>query len=312
MKLPKLLTTRLQTILGSDYESTIEAFSHERIGSFRINTLLWDGVDVFTEFSEKGIITTPFAGLEWVYTFDRVHEYAIKWTRAFYDGKIYLQSIASMLPVLALDPEPGEMVLDVCAAPGSKTTQLAMLMENTGLITAIEQNQIRYDRLMHNCELQWATIVEWEKTDARNYLDSTSTKFDRILIDAPCSAEGRIHLDNEKSYGFWSLDNIAKKAALQQSLLSLAYAHLSRGGTLVYSTCTLAPEENEGVISDFLAAHADATLMPIDLGLSDAKWWKCGLTEFGATRYDEEISHTVRILPSGETEGFYMARIKKI
>ncbi len=312
MKLPKLLTSRLRSLLGTDYDTVLEAFSHERIGSLRINTLQWDTADVLTEFSEKGIIVIPFVGLDWVYTFDRTHEYAIKWTRAFYDGKIYLQSIASMLPVLALDPEPGEMVLDVCAAPGSKTTQLAILMENTGLITAIEHNQIRYDRLMHNCELQWATIVEGEKTDARKYLESTSTKFDRILIDAPCSAEGRILIDNEKSYGFWSLDNIARKATLQQSLLTLAYAHLSRGGTLVYSTCTLAPEENEGVISDFLAAHADATLMPIDLGLSGSTWWRSGLTHFGDISYDEEISHTVRILPSAETEGFFMALIKKI
>ena len=86
--------------------------------------------------------------------FDREQEYAIKGTRAFYDGKIYLQSIASILPVLVLGPDSGETILDVCAAPGSKTTQMAMLMENIGKIYAIEQNQIRYDKLMHNCSLQ--------------------------------------------------------------------------------------------------------------------------------------------------------------
>lgn len=86
--------------------------------------------------------------------FDREHEYAIKGTSAFYEGKIYLQSIASQLPALVLDPQPGESILDVCAAPGSKTTQLAMMMSNRGSIYAIEQNQIRYDKLMHNCLLQ--------------------------------------------------------------------------------------------------------------------------------------------------------------
>lgn len=86
--------------------------------------------------------------------FDREYEYAIKGTRAFYDGKIYLQSIASMLPVFVLEPESGETILDVCAAPGSKTTQIAMTMENKGRIYAIEQNQIRYDKLLHNCQLQ--------------------------------------------------------------------------------------------------------------------------------------------------------------
>ena len=86
--------------------------------------------------------------------FDRSYEYAIKGTRAFYDGKIYLQSIASMIPVLALEPRSGETILDVCAAPGSKTTQIAMMMGNTGKVVALEQNQIRYDKLIHNCRLQ--------------------------------------------------------------------------------------------------------------------------------------------------------------
>lgn len=86
--------------------------------------------------------------------FDREYEYAIKGTRAFYDGLIYLQSISSQLPALVLDPEAGESILDVCAAPGSKTTQLAMMMGNQGSIHAIEQNQIRYDKLLHNCKLQ--------------------------------------------------------------------------------------------------------------------------------------------------------------
>lgn len=102
--LPQLLTTRLQSILGQDYQNVIEAFSTTRKGSFRLNLLKTDGKDVFREFSEKGIVTEPFDNLAGAFTFDRVHEYAIKGTRAFYDGKIYLQSIASMLPVLALDP----------------------------------------------------------------------------------------------------------------------------------------------------------------------------------------------------------------
>jgi len=95
-----------------------------------------------------------------VYLFDREHEYAIKGTRAFYDGKIYLQSLASMIPVLALDPRSNETILDVCAAPGSKTTQIASAMHNTGKIVAIEQNQIRFDKLMHNCRLQGVMNIE--------------------------------------------------------------------------------------------------------------------------------------------------------
>jgi NOL1/NOP2/sun family putative RNA methylase len=283
-----------------------------------------DGIDVIEECKTKGIVLEAFEGLEWVYMFDREHEYAIKGTNSFYEGKIYLQSIASMLPVFVLEPESDEIILDVCAAPGSKTTQIAMMMENSGKIFAIEQNQIRYDKLMHNCGLQWATIIDGVKMDARHWLADTGgaivvldttadINFDRILLDAPCSAEGRISLDNEKTYGFWSLDNIVKKAALQSELLAMSFARLESGGTLVYSTCTLAPEENEGVISGFLASHTNAVLETIDIGLSDRSWWTPGLVSFGRnTVYSPELLKTVRILPSDETEGFYIAKIRKI
>jgi tRNA (cytosine49-C5)-methyltransferase len=154
MSLPKLLTSRLQTLLGKNYASVITALSEERKGSFRINALYPHPQEVFEEFEQKGIVIEPFAGLDGVYMFDRIHQYAIKGTRAFYDGKIYLQSITSMLPVLALAPQSKENILDICAAPGSKTTQIAMLMKNTGKIVALEQDRIRFEKMLHNIHLQ--------------------------------------------------------------------------------------------------------------------------------------------------------------
>lgn len=322
--IPSLLTSRLKTILWKDYNSVIDSFAKNRKWSFRLNFLQTDGTEVFEELTQKGIVIEEFSGISGVYMFDREYEYAMKGTRAFYEGKIYLQSIASMLPVLVLAPESGETILDVCAAPGSKTTQLAMMMKNQGNIFAIEQNQIRYDKLMHNCKLQWATIVEWIKMDARHWLAETSgnivvvddfadVEFDRILLDAPCSAEGRISLDNEKTYGFWSLDNIQKKSELQWELLEVAFSRLKKGGTLVYSTCTLAPEENEWVISEFLLSHDDVVLDPINIGLTEKAWWKNGLSSFGKnTNYPDTLSQAVRILPSDETEWFFMVKLRKI
>lgn len=309
--LPQVLSSRLEKILGDDFASVMEAFSHERIWSFRINTLKSDGTDVFKEFEEKGIIIQSFAWLQGVYMFEKIHEYALKGTRAFYDGKIYLQSIASMLPVLALDVREWDTVLDICAAPGSKTTQMAMIMKNEGSIVAIEQNQIRYDKLMYNVNLQWATIIEWMKMDARKYFDESTTEFNKILLDAPCSAEGRIFLPNEKSYGFWTLENITKKAELQYELLSSAAKILRTGGTLVYSTCTLAPEENEWVITRILAEYPDLSLQDIELWLSDKPWWKHGITSFDGKEYPSDMTKTVRILSTVETEGFFIARLQK-
>lgn len=143
--------------------------------------------------------------------------------------------------------------------------------------------------------------------------DTADIEFDHILLDAPCSAEGRIALDNEKTYGFWSLDNIIKKSELQSELLAVAWDHLKVGGTIVYSTCTLAPEENEGVIAEFLLAHDDATLEDIDLGLSGHSWWTPGLASFGKNMYYPDIlAKAVRILPSDETEGFFVVKIRKV
>lgn len=321
---PSLLTSRLKTILGSHYDGVVDSFAKNRKWSLRLNLLKTDGVDVIEEFKSRGIILEPFVWISGSYIFDREHEYAIKWTQSFYEGKIYLQSIASQLPALALDPQSGESILDVCAAPGSKTTQLAMMMSNRGSIYAIEQNQIRYDRLMHNCTLQWATIVEWVKMDARHWLadtgaavtvidDTADIEFDRILLDAPCSAEGRIASSNEKTYGFWSLDNIVKKSELQSELLQVSWDHLRVGGIIVYSTCTLAPEENEWVITDFLFSHDDASIESIDIGLSGRPWWTHGLSSFGRnTEYSPELAKAVRILPSDETEGFFMVKIRKV
>ncbi|MBC7503935.1 RsmB/NOP family class I SAM-dependent RNA methyltransferase [Candidatus Gracilibacteria bacterium] len=322
--LPSLLTSRLKTILGSHYDGVIASFAKNRKGSLRLNTLKTDGVDVIEEFKSKGIILEPFGSIHGSYVFDREHEYAIKGTRSFYEGKIYLQSIASQLPALVLDPQSGESILDVCAAPGSKTTQLAMIMANRGSIYAIEQNQIRYDKLLYNCALQGATIVTGVKMDARHWLsdtgaavtivdETTDIEFDRILLDVPCSAEGRISLDNEKTYGFWSLDNIIRKSELQGELLKVSWDHLKVGGILVYSTCTLAPEENEGVITDFLFTHDDISIESIDIGLSDRSGWMHGLASFGRnTEYSPLLSRAVRILPSDETEGFFMVKLKKV
>lgn len=309
--LPKLLTSRLETLLGPDYSSVLDAYKHQRMGSFRINSLKSTATEVLDEFSKKWITVEPYEALPGVYLFAREHDFAIKGTDAFYQGKIYLQSLASILPVLALDPQKWEHILDVCAAPGSKTTQIAMLMRNEGKIIALEQNQIRYDKLMYNAKLQWATNIEGKKMDARKFFETEEVQIDRILLDAPCSAEGRINLENEKSYGFWTLENIKKKAELQYELLSLSVKSLKNGWTLVYSTCTLAPEENEGVISRLLWEYRDLSLKPIEIGLSGKSWWKQGIMRFGSHTFDEAVSETVRILPSEETEGFYMAKIVK-
>lgn len=124
------------------------------------------------------------------------------------------------MPAVLLDVKEGMKVLDVTAAPGSKTTQIAALMNNTGTIVACEKHQIRHDKLIHNIKLQGAMNIETHKMDALKLMGELEKEsFEAILLDAPCSAEGRFRLDNERSYGFWTLGNIRDKAIIQTALL---------------------------------------------------------------------------------------------
>ena len=190
--------------------------------------------------------------------------------------------------------------MDVCAAPGSKTTQIAMLQQNNGKIVALEQNQIRFDKLNYNIRLQGATNIETHKIDARKF--ESNEQFDKILLDAPCSAEGRISLQNEKSFGFWSEENIFQKSQLQTELLQKFWKNLRSGGELVYSTCTLAPEENEMIIVNFLEKNVDAQILPIYLSCKNEAWWKSNIANFSNNDFSSLNGFGIRILPSEYTE----------
>ena len=215
------------------------------------------------------------------------------------------------MPATVLAPTEHARVFDITAAPGSKTTQIAALMKNTGEIIACEKHQIRYDKLVHNIKLQGVTNIETHKIDALKLMaELEKESFDAILLDAPCSAEGRFKLSDERSYGFWTLGNIRDKAIMQTDLLDASIPLLKKGGVLIYSTCTLAPEENEGVISNVLAKNLDLKLEAIDM--HGTPFVRKGISSFEGAVYAHDIENTVRILPSNLTEGFYIAKIRKI
>jgi NOL1/NOP2/sun family putative RNA methylase len=223
-------------------------------------------------------------------------------------GLIYVQEIASMTPALVLDPQPGETVMDLCAAPGSKTTQLAQLMANRGLLVVNEISRKRMRGLIHNikrCGLLNEVVVcmNGQKMD-RVFTDY----FDRILIDAPCSAEGTIRRSRAVLY-HWGIRNIQRMSRLQIGLVISAFRALRPGGTMVYSTCTIAPEENEKVISYLLDKCPQAEVLPVEL---DGFKTRPGVTEWQGSSYDERMVHCARILPQdNDTAPFFIARLTK-
>lgn len=305
------------------------------------------GVDavgaVRAELAGQGIDTEPVAwyGDALVVTTPGVSERHLAATPAYKEGRIYLQSLSSMLPPLVLAPQPGERVLDLTAAPGSKTTQMAVMMENTGEIVACERNPIRLGRLQHNLRVQGVTIARTVQTDATQLGRRQRARqdpqqdllqgwqaFDRVLLDAPCSGEGLFLLEAPRSYQYWTPATVEKLAALQRRLFASAWEALRPGGVLVYSTCTLSRAENEGLIAWALRRHSGTLeVEPCRIGMAGPS----GLPQAALVtevlpealaagtdgaghklgNYPTAIEQAVRILPSELMEGFFICRLRK-
>ncbi len=235
-------------------------------------------------------------------------------TLSHFCGHIYLSSLSSMLAVHVLDPQPGEVIVDTCAAPGSKTTLLSERMNNTGVIIANEIDRRRINILQDNINRLGVQNTILSQKDARNIDQYFGEEVDRVLVDAPCSndAHGR---KNSKFYGnIWNESDIKKASKQQEKLIKSAFSILREGGEMVYSTCTLAPEENESIIQNFLSQEKNAEILPIDLGnIPHHK----GIDHFLDTKYNTEITQNVkRLYPhlcdtQWESECFFLARIRK-
>src|SRR3989338_2264628 len=185
-------------------------------------------------------------------------------------GYFYIQEAASMIPAVVLNPQPGEIVLDMCASPGSKTTQMAAMMENKGIIVA---NDISGDRMKPlGINLQRMGILNVVENLGRGRrLQRLKMEFDRILVDAPCSGTGAIRKSPE-TLKIWNPLMVRRLARQQKTLIDTAFSLLKPGGTLVYSTCSVEPEENEGIVSHLLQkypAAAAAEEISLDINRSN-------------------------------------------
>lgn len=256
--LPSDYKLLMKQLLEDDYQSFIKTYNHPITRSLRVNVL-----KVSPEQLKK---QTPF------------HLRSIPWVKEgfYYDsnrdqpgkhlyhnlGLYYIQEASAMAPVEALDPQPNERILDLCAAPGGKTTQIAAKMQGKGILVANEIDPVRTKALVENidrCGVTNAVILNEKPSSLRAPFRSF---FDRILVDAPCSGEGMFHKDHESCKN-WSLRLIERCAEVQSDILDTAAAMLRPGGRIVYSTCTFNPTENEGTIELFLEKHPEFRLNSI-------------------------------------------------
>lgn len=221
-------------------------------------------------------------------------------------GYIYIQEAASMIPPELLFAEPmkdGEIVLDMCASPGSKSSQIAAKMDGKGVLIC---NDIKGDRMKPlGMNLQRSGVYNAIQTRMYGHWFSR-LRFDRILVDAPCSGTGTIR-KSLKTLQIWNHTMIRRLAATQKKLLVSAYEALKPGGTLIYSTCSVEPEENEAVV-DHLLRETDAAIEDVDIDIkrSDA------ITGFAGEKYSDDVRKCVRIYPQdNNTDGFFAARIRR-
>jgi len=220
-------------------------------------------------------------------------------------GLIHVQEEISMASPVVLDPKPGERVLDLCAAPGSKTTQMAMMMENRGLLAANDPANTRVASLRSNCERAGALNVVVTRYDGRRF---PAREFDRVLVDAPCTGQGMARKDI-KVLDRWSLRRSLGLQRLQRALLKRAADLVKPGGTLVYSTCTFAPEENEAVVSWVLDQVPGIVLDDAWIGGLEGS---PGLEEWEGSKFGEEMQRCVRYYPhQNDAGGFFVAKLIK-
>lgn len=284
-------------------DNVFRGIAEKRFTTLRVNTLKYNIQDLMRYFKE---INIKFERVLWyndALIIKNANEKDLQKLDIYKEGKIYLQSLPSMIPPLVLSPKTGEKVLDLTAAPGGKTTEMAELMNGKGYILANELDKLRCERLKYNVEMQGANIVEIVNGRGEKIGENYKEQFDKVLLDAPCSGEGRFTIYNVQSYKQWSEKTVNELVKIQKKLFKSAYEALKPGGTLVYSTCTLNRQENENII--------EWALDNFEIKQEEVKLEVKQMIPAFNTDSNKEISKAKRILPSKEMEGFFVAKFIK-
>lgn len=300
---------RTAALLIVSEETTRHLLSIERQQSIRVNPLIGDPDATVARLRDLGWVGEPVRWCTHGYTVTSgIQE--VKKSDLATNGSVYIQNAASWLPVLALDAQSGEAVLDVCAAPGGKTSHIAAITANNAHITANDNSHPRLAKLRSNLKRLGVESVTYTLYDAIHLSHKLyGRQYDKILLDVPCSGEGMMTLDNDKDFETWSVAHIKRLQQLQKRILVQAWQLLKPGGTLVYSTCTMAPEENEAVIDYLLRHNQDAD---VKLFKSDLKNKVAPVMEWNGKKFDPRLKFVTRLIPSPELEAFFICKLTKL
>ena len=282
-----------------DFEEFKEISETHQPFDFRVNTNKTTVSEVKNILDEQDI---GYEQRDWNEKFFKLDKRPGK-TFIHWQGFIYSQESTSGVPPLAFDFERGDKVLDMCAAPGSKTTQISAIMDNRGDILANDKRPNRTKSLLSNIYRLGCMNIKVTERDARQIPEDN--KFDRVLVDAPCSAEGNLREKQHLREGA-DLEDIRSVSNLQRQLLDKAFALCKKGGEIVYSTCTFAPEENELVVRKFLER---GKLEDPDFDFEHSR----GITEWKGEKLDKKLENCVRVYPHQlDSGGIFVAKFRKM
>ena len=297
-EIPQFLYKKLQSQYGEELTKKIaNGYSEQRYATLRANTIKIEANNVAKELQKAGI---EFDKVNWsdnAFIIKNATESDIRNLSIYKSGEIYMQSLSSMIPAIILSPNAGENILDMTAAPGGKTTQIAALSNNQCFITACEKNKIRLDRLKYNLEKQGATSTNVMNIDARKLDDFFS--FDKVLLDAPCSGSGTLNTNDKNLEKYFTKELIQRSEKTQSELLQKAINVLKPGNEMVYSTCSILQEENEENIQKYIKKGL-VEIVPINLKQYEE-----------IPKLPTKIEGTMCICPDELYEGFFVAKLRK-
>lgn len=300
---PPLFEKKFSQLLGSDFQKLKEALFANYQKAIRINTLKISVKKLTKRLEKRGWVLKPVPWTKegfFVETKEKLGK-----TLEHLLGYYFVQDATAQIPVLVLDPKPSEKILDLCAAPGGKTIQVAQMMKNRGLIFANEPKRKRLLVLKGNLQRCGVVNAILTNLDGRIFW-KIGLKFKKILLDVPCSGSGTF-ISNFEVLNFWHENFLKKLSHLQKNLLASAFRCLEKGGEIVYSTCSLDPEENEEVI-DWAIKNFPLKVQKIEVeGLK----FHQGFLEYQGKKFSKEIKHCLRIFPFDYfTEGFFITKLK--
>ena len=294
-EIPLFLIERLKNQYGEELMKEIVKGFQKKTVTFIINHLKTTLGEIEKVLEEEAILFQKIFWFDDAFLIENKTEEEIRLLDIYKEGKIYLQSLSSMLPVLFLDLEEGMSILDMAAAPGGKTTEIASIYQDKILITACEKNKIRADRLRYNIKKQGvrrATVLESDASKLDDYFS-----FDSILLDAPCSGSGTLLSQNDNLY--FKEELLEKTKRLQRELLRKAVQVLKPGASMIYSTCSILEEENEVPIENLLKENL-VEVVPLDFSkIPDIP------------QLPSKISGAMVVMPSKLYEGFFIVKLRK-